>query len=353
MPSPVIAAFDYDDLLAHCTRHQPDRVWSSTAVLAEQTVALDSDDRALFDDFFAAFGGTAPVEGPPTQDTFVSATIRAGADESEFGCMWLRKRGLPQTNDDVFFGLSFPDCPFESGPSEDERWMQVWLPGEPPLFAFRDDVCLFRKSREDWRIKLLTLLYRGSLRLRDDLIFFHASALSIGGRGILIVGRRKAGKSTTSLALAARGHAILADSCACYAPATGELVPFRRPVGIREGPRAKLIDQALAVASPRAVERDESLRVDVATLLPENESGPVPASAIFFLRGFAPETKLLSLANDGRELANLRPIYSSFANAPHTQRVFELIRLLSHAKLYALWPGDPDETAHSIEEVMT
>ena len=352
MPSPVTRAISYDAILARCRQVEPDHVWSSSTSLADRVVAVDCDDRALFDDFFAAFGGTPPEETVISDDAFVRATIRAGSDDSEYGCMWLRRNGSPHPVDDVFFGLTFPDCPFESGMSEDGLWTQVWMPGEAPLFAYRQDYCLFRKSRDDWRTKLLTLLYRGALRLRDDLIFFHASALAIAGRGLLIVGRRKAGKSTTALALAARGHAILADSCACYAPATGELVPFRRPVGIREGPKSWAIGEALSTRTVRSVERDESVRVDLASLLPDTPSSSVPASAIFFLRGFAPKTEIERLKNDAAEIPNLRPIYSSFANAPHTQRVFELIRLLSSARLYALWPGDPDQTARSIEEVM-
>ena len=68
--------------------------------------------------------------------------------------------------------------------------------------------------------------------------------------------------------------------------------------------------------------------------------------------GSAEVTRIEPLKNAAAELANLRPIYSSFANAPHTQRVFELIRLLSRARLYALWPGHPDEAARAIEEVV-
>jgi hypothetical protein len=349
---PADRSLAYDDVLDHCTRAQPRQVWSSSAVLADRLVSVDSDDRLIFDDFFAAFGGRSPEEAPARRDAFVSANIRTGSQASEYGCMWLYTGGKPHPVDDVFFGLDLADCPYQSAPSEDGTWTQVWLPGEDlPLFAYRDHCCLFRKSPE-WRTKLLTLVYRGSLRLREDLIFFHASALSVHGHGILLVGRRKAGKSTTALALAARGHAILADSCACYAPSTHELVPFRRPVGIREGPRARAIDEALATRSVRSVERDESMRVDVGSLLPAMESRSVPVSAIFFLRSFAPTTEITAIKDVAGELANLRPIYSSFANAPHTQRVFELIRLLSRARLYALWPGHPEHTALSIEEVM-
>src|SRR5713226_8662092 len=127
----------YDGLLARITDYAPPERWSSFASLANRTVAIDSDDRALFDDFFAAFGGGAPRHARPPEDVFVLATIRAGGDDNEYGCMWLRKDGKPQPVDEVFFGLSFPDCPFESAPSTDGRWQQVWIPGEPPLFAYR------------------------------------------------------------------------------------------------------------------------------------------------------------------------------------------------------------------------
>ena len=345
-------SLSWDDIFAHSQQRTPSHVWSSSALLAEREVAIDCDDDALFDDFFAAFGGSPRVPLRPSATAFVSASIFAGDAQTEYGCMRLRRDGQPHAVDDVFFGLSLPDCPFESRASADGQWTEVAMPGEAALFVYRDDICLFRKSHADWRPKLLSVLYRGSLRLREDVIFFHASALSIGGRGVLITGRKMSGKSTTALALAARGHAILADSCACYAPATGKLFPFRRPVGIREGPRSNAVNEALSRTEVRGVHRDASFRVDLATLLPRNESGPVAASAIFFLRGFAPLTRIETLKNDAAELANLRPMYSSFANAPHTKRVFELIRLLSRARLYGLWPGDPDETAKSIEEIL-
>lgn len=349
---PSVTSLPYDQIFSSVIGFRPPTVWSSAAHQAERIVALDCDDGELFDDFFAAFGGSIPRETGSVDDAFISASVRAGSDESEFGLMSLRKNGQPQPVDDVFFGLSFPDCPFHSGMSDDGKWMQVWIPGEPPLFAYREDHCLFRKSRHDWRTKLLTLLYRGSLRLRDDLIFFHASSISIGEKAILIVGDRKAGKSTTALALAARGHSILADSCSCYSPSTERFIPFRRPIGIREGPKSRRVDEALNSSTIRSVMRDDSLRVDLETLLPATEYRAAPGSAIFFLRGFAEKPRIEPITNGRSELANLRPIYSSFANAPHTQRAFELIRLVSHARLFALWPGDPDQTARSIEEIM-
>jgi hypothetical protein len=42
---------------------------------------------------------------------------------------------------------------------------------------------------------------------------------------------------------------------------------------------------------------------------------------------------------------------SSFLNASHSRRIFELTRLLATTKVYQLHPGDPDETALYLEEV--
>jgi hypothetical protein len=46
----------------------------------------------------------------------------------------------------------------------------------------------------------------------------------------------------------------------------------------------------------------------------------------------------------------MQPILSSFINAPRTQRVFELVRVLSDIAVYELFPGQPDETAVFLEE---
>ena len=41
---------------------------------------------------------------------------------------------------------------------------------------------------------------------------------------------------------------------------------------------------------------------------------------------------------------------SSFIGVSRNRRIFELARLLSTTKVYALQPGDPDETAIQLEE---
>jgi hypothetical protein len=349
-----VLALSYDEIVDGWRTREPLQFWSSSASIADKLISVECDEPSFFDGFFMAFGGSVPAESGGNLKAFFAASIRVSGN-SEYGCLTTFAAGAPYPIDGAFFGLTFEECPYESTFSPDGRWTLVSFPGESqPRFAFRDQHALFQ-LRPDWQVDVLTLLYRGALRLCGDLIFFHASALSIHGKGVLLVGRSKSGKSTTALALAARGHSLIADSCASYKPSTGELMPFGRPVGIREGPKSEAVRQALENAPVRAVQADDSVRVDLNSLLPNSRYRfeAVPADAIFFLKGFAEKTELTRLERGRNELANLQPIYSSFVDTPHTQRAFELIQLLSRARLYALRPGNPDEAARCIEEVMT
>jgi hypothetical protein len=100
------------------------------------------------------------------------------------------------------------------------------------------------------------------------------------------------------------------------------------------------------------VARDGVLRIEIETLFPVEPAQAWPLRRVVFLRGFA-EKPLLERIEPGRaEIVELQPLMSSFLNAPHSQRVFELTRLLSTSKVYKLHLGEPDETAAYIEEAL-
>ena len=201
-----------------------------------------------------------------------------------------------------------------------------------------------------WRLSIVWYLFWRLLRLRPDAIFFHASALGIYGEGTIFVGPGGAGKSTTSLALAARGHNFLSDEVAGYLPETGELIPFRRPVGIKPGRRATAVERSLTPAIAERIEHDGFVRVDVDTLFRVAPPHQFPLRRIVFLRGFAEHPRLDRISPGRGEIVELQPLMSSFINAPHSRRIFELTRLLSSAKVYQLKLGDPDITAEYLEE---
>jgi hypothetical protein len=320
--------------------------------LGEVLLDVDTDDAGLIDELSSVLGRPADgVPRAPVHDRF-EARIRARGGPDRFGHIRLGPPGhQAQGPAELMIGLGALDFPFELVDGG-AAWTSLAFRGEAtPMFALRGDDCLFALV-PGWRKAVALLLLQRLMRVRRDAIFFHAASVALAGRGALVVGPKGAGKSTLALALATRGHAFLGDEHACYVPARDELVPFRRPVGVKPGPRARTSDQALARAG-RDPDRDGMMRVPVEDLLPSAAPGPVPLRAVLFLRGLAERPDLIRVEPGREELAALQPVGSSFANAAATERVFQLVRLLSRAAVFHLRAGHPDDTALLVESVLT
>src|SRR5581483_3675959 len=196
-----------------------------------------------------------------------------------------------------------------------------------------------------WRRSINWFTLWRLLRIESTTIFFHASAIAFGDGATIFIGPKGAGKSTTALSLAARGHNLLSDEIAGYRPADGFVVPFRRPVGIKPGPRCTAVARALDSDSVAAIEREGFVRVRVESLFRADAPRAYPLRRVVFLRGFKDKPEIARIDPGRSEVAELQPLMGSFLNASHSSRVFDLVRLLSATKVYRFHPGNPDETA--------
>lgn len=70
-------------------------------------------------------------------------------------------------------------------------------------------------------------------RRSEDAVCFHAASLAHEGRGVVLVGPSRHGKTTLALALAARGRDLLSDEVAVVDRSSGSLHPFPLAVGCR------------------------------------------------------------------------------------------------------------------------
>lgn len=317
--------------------------------LVDVVLHVRTDDGQFLDEFSKVFGGNVPPSRQTEARASFEATVTVCRPEHP-GHGLLRVTG-DQLMDPAGFLLQFssPTVPIRrlEATHQGETVLGLALDPEPAL-RFRGDRCLFRLGPR-WRRILAHFLFLRLLRLRDDALFFHAAAMGVRGMGVLLVGPKGSGKSTLSLALAARGHSFLGDETACYLPASGVLLPFRRPVGIKPGRRAAAVQAALTRGRYPADE-DGVLRVDVDSLLPTRDAVPVPLDAVIFLRGFGARPELSRLVAGREELSSLQPLAASLTNRPATHRVFEMVRMISRARAYELVAGDPDETVIVIEE---
>jgi hypothetical protein len=337
-------------VLAQYQQPQGNEQFATVAEIADRRVAAECDDRSFFVEFFIMFGGPPPVPGRADRNADLHLSIRTRA-HPELGYFRITdSSATPFDGREFSFALN-EERIFSQVKGADDDWLTVvFRDSESLAFAFRGNDCLFGLD-SPWRKSINWFALWRLLRIRSDAIFFHASSVGIGGEGTIFVGPKGGGKSTTSLALAARGHNLLSDETAGYRPATGELIPFRRPVGIKPGPRCSAVSRGLDSATAAAIERDGFARVDVNSLFPAAAPRPVPLRRIVFLRGFREHPDIARIEPGRAEVAELQPLMGSFLNTSHSQRVFELVRLLSTTKVYRLYPGDPDATAEYLEEV--
>lgn len=316
-------------------------------LLAGVLLEIDTDDAALVEELASLLG--PPRDRVPAAEIHgrFEARVRARGGPARFGHLKLGPPGPAESPAELMMGLGYPDFPFERVDGA-PAWTNLAFRGErAPMFALRGEHCLFALV-PGWRKAVGLLLLQRLMRLRHDAIFFHAATIAVEGAGVMLVGPKGAGKSTLALALATRGHGFLGDEHACYLPARGEILPFPRPVGVKPGPRSRSAQQALDRAG-RDPEREGMMRVPAEDLLPEQAPGPVPLRTVVFLRGFGEAAQLLPVQPGREELAAMQPVGSSFANAASTERVFQLVRLLSRTRVFHLRAGSPDETAALLE----
>ena len=339
-----------DDILVSLQQADRGVVFATSAVMADKRITVECDEKTLFPDFFTMFGGPEPVAGRLSipSDMHIEVHTRA---RNDFG--WFRMTGsddLPVDGRELNFAIELEQGQFEVLETNEPGWRSIAFRGsDVPAFAFRGRDCLFALDSR-WRLCIIWYLFWRLLRIRSDAIFFHASALGIFGEGTIFVGPAGGGKSTTALALAARGHNFLSDEIAAYVPARGELIPFRRPVGIKRGPRSSAVERGLTREHAERIGQDGFARVDIGNLFAVEEPKPFPLRRLVFLRGFREQPSIRRITPGRAELVELQPLMSSFLNESHSRRIFELTQLLSSGKVYQLHPGDPDATAQHIEE---
>jgi hypothetical protein len=217
------------------------------------------------------------------------------------------------------------------------------------------DGALVARNDERWEWIVGNLALHRVLMLQPDLAVFHAASVVIDGRGVMILGPKGAGKTTLSLALAARGHAFLGDETAAVRLPSRELVPFRRAVSLRSGPASRHVTSVLAQGrqTPECFPDGTSrTRLPIEQLFPHNIGRPAPLTAVVFLTDIAAAPQLDAVVPSRHYLSRLGVLRSTMWDAPPALRVVRLAGMLLATRSFILQPGDPDATAEALEREM-
>jgi hypothetical protein len=262
----------------------------------------------------------------------------------------------PEPLDSFAFCLSlFPDRGYVEGPAGADGWRTIssrQTPGEPQI-ALRDN-CALVDRRQIWQPFIANYAINRVLRLQREILFFHAGSIGIEGRGVMIVGPKASGKTTTSMSLAARGHDFLGDEMAAVHSSTKAMLPFRRAVSIRTGPRARRVDEHLArcqYPAERFPDGGERTLVNIGSMFPEAGVSPTTLSCVLFLRQFAERPAAEPFTFSLEHFRMLSPLACSMWGMPVGARMMDLSRLLRGVRCYLLDPGQPEDTADLVEQI--
>jgi hypothetical protein len=282
----------------------------------------------------------------------VTCVVRA-SDDAELAAVIFDD---PEPLDSFAFCQSlFPDRGYVEGPAGTEGWRTISLrqnPGKPQV-ALRDNYALVDR-RQVWQPFIANYAINRVLRLQSAILFFHAASIGIEGRGVMIVGPRASGKTTTATALAARGHDFLGDEMAAVHRATKAMYPLRRAVSIRVGPRAPRVDEYLSrchCPAEKFPDGAERTLVNMGSMFPEAGAMSTSLSFVLFLRKFAERPAAEPLEFGLGHFKMLSPLACSMWGVPVGARIMDLSRLLRGVRCYVLDPGQPEETADLVEQI--
>lgn len=312
---------------------------------------LDSDDAALNRRFSELYPEGERSRAGPEEGPRVRCAIRSLEDPSVAAIRFEDPEELDAVD---FCRTLFADRNYVPGPESPGGWKTLGLAGQAPLIAMKGSQAIADRGQA-WQPLVANLAVNRVLRLQRDLMFFHAAATSYRDRGAIFLGGKGAGKTTTALALAARGHGFLGDEVAAIRIRDGRMFPFRRAASIRQGARAERVTKRLeACAFPTETFPDGTPRVlaNVADLLPDAPGEESTLACAFFLGSFAGHPRARRFDFGLEHFALLTPLSSSMWQVPTGLRMLQLSRLFGGVRCYHLDAGPPDETARFVETLL-
>ena len=313
--------------------------------LADGALELASEEPA-FNQRFEELYGECRCTAPSRAD---AARVRCLIRTDPASTLTLVTFEDPEPLDAIAFALHvFAKRGYREQPSPIAGWRLLEGSG---VMAFSEGDVLVERTAA-WQRFVGNFAVNRVLRLQRETVFFHAAAVRLGTRGVLMLGPKGAGKTTLALALSAQGCGFLGDELVGVRLRTRELVAIRRAAFVKPGPAARAVHTALGTARGTATERfpDGSVRhrVVVNKLFGTPLADSASLAAIVWLRGFAATPRLTPLPPTRQRVAELSPLACSLWGVPAGRRVVELMRLVAETPCYALEAGDPDETADRV-----
>jgi len=192
-----------------------------------------------------------------------------------------------------------------------------------------------------WLSPLVGYAVGTAVSLLRELLFVHAGAVVINGRGYVLVGPPGAGKTSMVGVLLRRGASYLSDEVALFDAKAGMVHPFALPMAVKPWTA-----RAIGPLPPTQLVASDS---DIQYLQPGLRAhGPVPLDSLVLLDpAHASEPTELPRAE---MLLALSEQPSSFRYRDRLEAAFsDFVRVLRHTRSFRMGSSNPANAAHMLE----
>ena len=192
--------------------------------------------------------------------------------------------------------------------------------------------------RRGWLAPLLGYTVGTATSVLRDLLFIHAAAVEMRGRGYVLVGAPGAGKTSAAAVLVRSGGIYLSDEVALLDPKAGTLYPFALPLAVKPW--------TAKATGPLPPARQVAEEAGVKYLLPSLRApGPIPLDSVILLDPNRPAGEMTEFSR-AEMLLTLSQHPSSFRYRPRLESAFSgFVLLLRNARCLQVGSAVPADAA--------
>ena len=200
-----------------------------------------------------------------------------------------------------------------------------------------------------WEALIASVAVNRVLSAQPQIMFFHGAAARVNGKGVLLLGVSGAGKTSVSLALAARGHDFYGDDIVGVQLDSGAMVPLRRAAHVRAGPAASEVTEAIARSNVSS--EGQRRLADVSRLFPQAGAAAAALDITVCLRDFTESTRLTPFSPTSQDLRWVTPHAGSLHAGRPAERIMRVLSVLSPSPCFFLDSASPESAADALERL--
>lgn len=240
------------------------------------------------------------------------------------------------------------------GPSKGGWRMVLAGDEESPSLAIADRHLVADAARP-WQRFVANLAVNHVLGMQRDALFFHGASLDVGGRALILLGEKGAGKTTLCLGLAARGHACFGDEIAGVDTRSLRMLPVPRTLALRGGPLTSDAARALSgrsLPTERLSDGTSRRRVRISQIFPQPVAVSSNLDTLLILRARSSSPHAEAVRPGWDTLGHFAPLGCSLWFDQPAVTTMRLLGLLAQVRCFFLDAGSPDATTRFLERLM-